>query len=54
MASYPDFDPNDFAADRYAKIARYLTSASDPLYNRAIAAATPTGSTFKMVTGSAR
>ncbi len=53
MASYPDFDPNDFAADRYAKIARYLTSASDPLYNRAIAAATPTGSTFKMVTGSA-
>ncbi len=53
LASYPNFDPNDFSADNYKKIAFYLTDATEPLFNRAIAAATPTGSTFKMVTGSA-
>lgn len=53
LASYPNFDPNDFAGNNYKKIGFYLTDASEPLFNRAIAAATPTGSTFKMVTGSA-
>ncbi len=51
MASYPSYDPNDFAADD-ARVAHYLLDPSDPLFNNAIGAATPTGSTFKMVTGS--
>jgi penicillin-binding protein 2 len=53
LASYPEFDPNDFAtpiSDK--KFARYLTDSLRPLYDRAIGAASPTGSTFKMVTGS--
>jgi penicillin-binding protein 2 len=53
LASYPNYDPNDFAANRWKRIASDLTDATQPLFNRAIAAATPTGSTFKMVTGSA-
>jgi penicillin-binding protein 2 len=52
LASYPNFDPNDFAADD-ARVSFYLDSSLEPLFDRAIAAATPTGSTFKMVTGSA-
>ncbi|MDQ2681552.1 MAG: penicillin-binding protein 2, partial [Candidatus Eremiobacteraeota bacterium] len=53
LVSYPNFNPNDFAtgiSDK--KFSYYLNSPQEPLYNRAIAAATPTGSTFKMVTGS--
>lgn len=53
LASYPNFDPNAFAADDSKKVEYYLTDPSQPLYDDAIAAATPTGSTFKMVTGSA-
>jgi penicillin-binding protein 2 len=53
LASYPNYNPNDFAANRWKHIAFDLTNASQPLFDRAIAAATPTGSTFKMVTGSA-
>jgi penicillin-binding protein 2 len=53
LAAYPNFDPNDFAADNNKRIAYYLTDSSNPLFDAAIAAATPTGSTFKMVTGSA-
>jgi penicillin-binding protein 2 len=53
LASYPNFDPRDFSAERSSRVRRYLTDASEPLFDRAIAAATPTGSTFKMVTGSA-
>ncbi len=53
LASYPNFDPEAFASDDYKKVSYYLTSSTDPLLDRAIAAATPTGSTFKMVTGSA-
>ncbi|MDQ2873237.1 MAG: penicillin-binding protein 2 [Candidatus Eremiobacteraeota bacterium] len=52
LAGYPNFDPNDFAADKYKKISHYLTDPALPLFDAAIAAATPTGSTFKMVTGS--
>jgi penicillin-binding protein 2 len=53
LASFPNFDPEDFAANRWKRIGFDLTAASEPLFDRAIAAATPTGSTFKMVTGSA-
>ncbi len=53
MASYPNFDPNAFASDDNKKVAYYLLDSSQPLFNRAIEAATPTGSTFKMITGSA-
>ena len=54
MASYPNFDPNDFAvAISPRKFSHYILDPQRPLYNRAIGAATPTGSTFKMVTGSA-
>jgi penicillin-binding protein 2 len=53
LASYPNYNPNDFAANRWKRIAFDLTDPSQPLFDRAIAAATPTGSTFKMVTGSA-
>jgi penicillin-binding protein 2 len=54
LASYPNFDPNDFTNGiKESKFKRYLNDALHPLYDRAIGAATPTGSTFKMVTGSA-
>jgi len=53
LASYPDYDPNAFASDDNKKVAYYLLDSSQPLFNRAIQAATPTGSTFKMITGSA-
>ena len=53
LASYPNYNANDFAANRWKRVAYDLTDASQPLFDRAIAAATPTGSTFKMVTGSA-
>jgi penicillin-binding protein 2 len=52
MASYPEFDPNDFAADNWKRVSKYLLDPTDPLFNNAIGSATPTGSTFKMVTGS--
>ncbi|MDQ6826883.1 MAG: penicillin-binding protein 2 [Candidatus Eremiobacteraeota bacterium] len=53
MASYPNFNPNDFATGiKPAKFAYYILDPWRPLYNRAIGAATPTGSTFKLVTGS--
>lgn len=54
MVSLPTFDPNDFATPISPKeYDRYVLDKLRPLYNRAIGAATPTGSTFKMVTGSA-
>jgi penicillin-binding protein 2 len=53
LASMPAFDPNAFATPidekRYSAL---LLDPLHPLYHRAIAAASPTGSTFKMVTGS--
>ena len=53
LASYPTYDPNDFATPISArKFAHYIDDPLQPLYNRAIGAASPTGSTFKMVTGS--
>jgi penicillin-binding protein 2 len=52
LASYPNYDPNAFASDDNKKVAHYLLDPSQPLFDRAIEAATPTGSTFKMITGS--
>jgi penicillin-binding protein 2 len=53
MASLPTFDPNDFATPISPnEYAHYVLDPLRPLYNRAIGAATATGSTFKMVTGS--
>ena len=54
LASYPNVDPNDFTTGiRQSTYARYLNDRLQPLFDRAIGAATATGSTFKMVTGSA-
>ncbi|HXP91875.1 MAG TPA: penicillin-binding protein 2 [Candidatus Binatia bacterium] len=54
LASNPNFDPNDFSTGiKLATYERYLHNPLQPLYDRAIGAATPTGSTFKMVTGTA-
>jgi penicillin-binding protein 2 len=53
LASYPTYNPNDFATPISARtFGRYVNDPLQPLYNRAIGAASPTGSTFKMVTGS--
>jgi penicillin-binding protein 2 len=53
MASAPAFNPNDFATPLSPEtFARYINDPLQPLYNRAIAAASPTGSTFKMISGS--
>ncbi len=53
LASYPNFDPNDFTGGiSEKKYSAYLNDPLHPLYNRAIGAATPTGSIFKMITGS--
>jgi len=53
LVSYPNFDPNDFTNGiKESTYAGYLNDPLRPLYDRAIGAATPTGSTFKMVTGS--
>jgi penicillin-binding protein 2 len=53
LSSMPEFDPNEFATpideSAYSKL---LNDKLNPLYDRAIGAASPTGSTFKMVTGS--
>lgn len=54
MVSFPNFNPNDFTNGiKESTFKRYLDDPLKPLYNRAIEAATATGSTFKMVTGSA-
>jgi penicillin-binding protein 2 len=53
LASAPNFNPNDFVNGIKPEIySRYLTDPLQPLYNRGIGMATPTGSTFKMITGS--
>jgi penicillin-binding protein 2 len=53
LASYPSYDPNAFAEDDNTRIAHYLLDPANPLFDNAISAYTPTGSTFKMVTGTA-
>lgn len=53
LASNPEFNPNAFAADDWKMVSKYLLDPDDPLFDNAIGASTPTGSTFKMVTGTA-
>ncbi len=54
LVSYPNVDPNKFALGIDSKtFSGYLNDPAQPLFNRAIDAATPTGSTFKLVTGTA-
>jgi penicillin-binding protein 2 len=54
LASMPEFDPNKFATPiDLTTYGNLLSDKLSPLYNRAIGAASPTGSAFKMVTGSA-
>jgi peptidoglycan glycosyltransferase len=56
LASYPTFNPNDYAtldSRKLAKIdARYRRATSQPLLNRAINDTFPPGSTFKIITSS--
>ncbi len=48
MASAPSFDPNIVnAPDRSQQMYKLLTDATKPLYNRAVLATYPPGSTFK-------
>jgi penicillin-binding protein 2 len=52
LASMPAFDPNEFATPiNEKKYNRLLADKLNPLYDRGIGAASPSGSTFKMVTG---
>lgn len=54
MGSYPTFDPSVFTPPVDTATVKSLTNADeDPLLDRAIQAGYPTGSTFKLVTGSA-
>ncbi|MGH2717330.1 MAG: penicillin-binding protein 2, partial [Actinomycetota bacterium] len=54
MASYPNFNPNDFVGGISTAEYQSLTSnPNDPLINRAIQAASAPGSTFKIVTAAA-
>ncbi|HUY51746.1 MAG TPA: penicillin-binding transpeptidase domain-containing protein [Streptosporangiaceae bacterium] len=56
LASYPTFDPNQYATLNGAKLdkndARYRANPNQPLLNRAINVTFPPGSTFKVVTSS--
>ena len=53
LASLPEFDPNKFATPiDETNYSHLLSDKLNPLFDRAIGAASPTGSTFKMVTGS--
>jgi penicillin-binding protein 2 len=53
LASMPEFDPNKFATPiDETTYSHLLGDKLNPLFDRAIGAASPTGSTFKMVTGS--
>ncbi len=51
MASYPDFNPEDFISGIDSKLAEYYyDSTLKPTFNRAISGAYPVGSTFKVST----
>ena len=55
MGSYPSFDPTVFTKTLSEATYKRLTSVAtgDPLLNRAIQSAGPTGSTFKPITATA-
>lgn len=51
MASYPDYDPQDFIDGLSASLSSYYYDEQlKPTYNRAVQAAYPVGSTFKVST----
>lgn len=53
LNSSPTIDPNAFLdSDRMTEVRRYLQSSGRPLFNRAIRAAVPPGSVFKVVAAS--
>lgn len=51
LVSSPSFDPNDFVKN--LDVDKILTSAGQPLFNRAISGSYPPGSTFKIVAATA-
>jgi peptidoglycan glycosyltransferase len=57
LASYPSYDPNVLATHNGKQLnaadTQLLKAPGDPLFNRALSATFPPGSTFKIVTGSA-
>ena len=54
LVSQPNINPNDFATGiTETRYASYLRDPLNPLFDRAIAGKYPTGSTFKMISGSA-
>jgi penicillin-binding protein 2 len=54
LVSYPSFDPNKLSSGiSHEELERLNTDPTYPFYNRAISAAYPPGSTFKLVTASA-
>jgi penicillin-binding protein 2 len=54
IASKPDMNPNDFVDGSFAqKLSYYNDQKLLPVFNRAIQATYPPGSTFKMITGMA-
>ncbi len=54
LASRPTFDPNEFVLGMSAERWKALTEGPErPLFDRAVAAALPPGSTFKVVTAAA-
>jgi len=54
LVSQPNVNPNDFSTGiTEARYASYLSDPLNPLFDRAISGKYPTGSTFKMISGSA-
>lgn len=50
MASYPTYNPEDYARGRAKRITAYNTSSREPLLNRADAGKYPPASTMKVIT----
>jgi penicillin-binding protein 2 len=53
LASSPAFDPGAFMEEGGSAAARYLNDSDAPMINRAISAASPAGSVFKVVVAAA-
>jgi penicillin-binding protein 2 len=54
IGSYPSFDPGIYTPPvSFSKIEALQQAEGDPLFNKAIQSGYPTGSTFKLVTGTA-
>jgi len=53
LASWPNFNPSDFVTKSNSSIYDFLNNPEAPLINRAISAAYPAGSVFKLVVATA-